>query len=852
MVDQVAPPALVTPGRRSARRSVSLAATWLAFSGAASLVYQVIWIRQLGLVVGIEVQAVTAGVAAFFAGLAIGGWGWGRLADRSDRPWLLYARLELATALCAIVATWAIAHSAMPFAVIQRQWGLVAWVLPVALVAIPATLMGGTLPVVLRAIAPTRKSIAGAGALLYSTNTAGAIAGTLAAGFVLIPACGVTHTGWVAAALNLAAGAGALWSHITTRGDASTLGQSPDRLRSNLPDRTSSRTVERTRRAAIAIYAIAGGVAMGYEVLWSQIIAPLISTRTFAFSIVLATYLVGLGAGSALMKRHVDRLRDPWGTLGLLITLAGTLALLEVALIGPRLLDTQAAVRAWTLTVTGNLLASMCAGFSVAACWVVLVPTALLGAAFPVALRLGVGEDQTGSDTGRVIAANTAGGIVGMVLTGFVLIPALGLVRSLGALAIVAALAGAVCAFWRVDAGRLMRVGVASTIVACAALTILTPADQLARTLVAVHGGQLVSYDESAGGTVAVIEQGQGSHVFRRLYIQGVSNSGDVLTSQRYMRLQALLPLMIHGGDPRDALVIGAGTGITAGALLTYPGLEHRVVAELLPAVIDSVPAFLGNFDMSHDPRIDIRLRDGRRELLSNDQRYDLITLEPPPPSAAGVVNLYSTDFYALAAARLKSRGIVAQWLPLATQNEAETRSLIKSFIDVFPYASLWTTELHEMLLVGSRQPLTLDVPTLRRRLASRDVSDALDAVGIQSPEALLGLWITDRDGLKRYVQDAPAVTDDDPRIEYAPWVNPDAFQSTLTHLLALRKAPPLDRADRTVDQAVQEEGHLIDTFYHSALAAYAGDRTRWREDMETVMSTDGDNAYYRWFAGMD
>ncbi len=153
----------------------------------------------------------------------------------------------------------------------------------------------------------------------------------------------------------------------------------------------------------------------------------------------------------------------------------------------------------------------------------------------------------------------------------------------------------------------------------------------------------MVFYEEGQGGTVAVLEQTAGQKRFRRLYIQGVSNSGDTLPSLRYMRLQALLPLIIHGGEPKSALVIGLGTGITSGALLRFPGLEQRVVAELLPEVVQAASNFQGNFGAATDPGLDIRLRDGRRELLSNAQTYDLITLEPPPPSAAGVVNLYSS-----------------------------------------------------------------------------------------------------------------------------------------------------------------------------------------------------------------
>lgn len=216
-------------------------------------------------------------------------------------------------------------------------------------------------------------------------------------------------------------------------------------------------------------------------------------------------------------------------------------------------------------------------------------------------------------------------------------------------------------------------------------VVLLMPPQRLAELLPGARNGQLTYYHEGKGGTVAVVTQGRQGQTFSRLYIQGVSNTGDAMPSLRYMRLQALLPLLIHNGEPRSALVIGFGTGITAGAMLRYPGLERPVVAELLPEVLQAAPRFKGNYAAVADPRLDIRLRDGRRELLRSEARYDLITLEPPPPSAAGVVNLYSRNFYQLAAARLQPAGLVAQWLPLPTQNDEDSRSLVRSFIDVFP-----------------------------------------------------------------------------------------------------------------------------------------------------------------------
>ncbi|MFJ4053868.1 fused MFS/spermidine synthase [Pseudomonas sp. NPDC089743] len=814
-----------------------LPAALLFVSGGAALIYQVLWVKQLSLVVGVEVYAITAGISAFFAGLAMGGLLFGRWADRLRHPVKLYAGLELAVAVLAVAATLGLAQSAALFSRLEASVGLLAWLLPLSLVGLPAFLMGGTLPVLVRALTPTDAQTGEAGGRLYAANTAGAICGTLLAAFVLLPQLGVTGAACVAGALNLLAALGA-WCG---RGrDERAL---PACAAASLP-----RTPQ--ARLAIALYCLAGGVALGYEVVWTQSIVQFMSTRAFAFSVVLATYLTGLVLGSALYARRADRIRDPWGLFGLLIACAGLLALLQIAGLGRWLVAWQTLLESHVLQLTGSQLAGMCARFAAAAVCVVFIPTTLLGAAFPLALRLAVDSGQVGRDVGAVVALNTLGGIVGVMLTGFVLVPGIGLVRTLVVLACVAAAIGAV-ATWR---GQAVHKGMRAAVLLVGGATLvtgaLTPPERLAQLLPGARSGELVFYQEGRGGTVAVVHQQRQGQAFNRLYIQGVSNTGDAMPSLRYMRLQALLPLLIHRGEPRSALVIGFGTGITAGAMLRYSGLEHPVVAELLPQVLAAAPLFSGNFDAVNDPRLDIRLRDGRRELLRNAQRYDVITLEPPPPSAAGVVNLYSRDFYQLAASRLQEHGLVAQWLPLPTQNDEDSRSLVRSFLDVFPHASLWTTEFHEMLLIGSATPMELDVPRIRQRFEQPQVSAALAQVGVSSVEALLATWVTDRQGLERYAGDAQPVTDDRPRIEYAPWVRPREITRVLPALLALRVAPPLANAAPSVQAAVNDEWALLRRFYGLSLLAYNGNRQAWMREARALAPISAQNPYMRWFTG--
>ncbi|WP_294331891.1 fused MFS/spermidine synthase [Pseudomonas sp.] len=814
-----------------------MACALLGLSGAAALVYQVLWIKQLSLVVGVEVHAVTTGISAFFAGLAIGGLLFGRWADRLLRPVRLYAALELAVAGLGICATLALAHSASLFARWEDSAGWLAWCLPFALVGLPALLMGGTLPVLMRALAPGDGTTAKAGGQLYAANTAGAIIGTLLCAFVLLPRLGVTGSALAAAAMNLVAGALA-WQ---MRG-SHTLPRRQDREAG--PART------RHARLAVALYCIAGGVALGYEVVWSQSIVQFMSTRAYAFAVVLATYLGGLVVGSAVHARYADKLRDPWGMFALLITCAGLLALLQLAGLGRWLVVAQTQAEWLVMQLTGNELAGMCARFATVALSMVFLPTVLLGAAFPLAVRLAVDGDHVGRDVGTIVALNTLGGIAGVALTGFVLVPGIGLVRTLAVLAVVAAVLGLVAVWRGPGVGRRTQVAVLGLAVASAMTAALTPPQRLAELLPGARNGTLAYYREGRGGTVAVVSQERQGQGFNRLYIQGVSNTGDAMPSLRYMRLQALLPLLIHAGEPRSALVIGFGTGITAGAMLRYAGLERPVVAELLPEVLQAAPLFKGNYNAVSDPRLDIRLRDGRRELLRSADRYDLITLEPPPPSAAGVVNLYSRDFYQLAASRLQADGLVAQWLPLPTQNDEDSRSLVRSFIDVFPHAALFTTEFHEMLLIGSPAPLQLDVARISQRFAQPAVAAALGEVGIASPAALLATWVTDRDGLARYAGAAPAVTDDQPRIEYSAWVRPQEITRVLPALLALRQPPRLLNAEPGFAVALNDQWRTLQLFYSLSLHAYNGNRQAWAREAQALARVDGSNPYYRWFLG--
>jgi spermidine synthase len=813
----------------------------VALSGLSALIYQVVWARQLSLVVGSEIYSITIAVSAFFAGLAVGGLFLGRAADRAASTARLYAAVELAIAVMAIGSTFLLSNAAIPFNWMQKHFGVLAWLVPVALVGFPCFAMGGTLPIAVRSLQSEDEKAAEEGGLLYAANTSGGIAGALAASFLLIPRFGLLGTAMVAAAMNLLAGILVYWRTAkNVRTDfltSSVPRHNTDKIRLSLP---------------VVVYAFAGTIALGYEVIWTQAVGQFVSTRAFSFSIVLAIYLSGLAVGAWLGTRLVGDVRASWRIFGLLIAGAALIAMLEFTLMGPWMVNAQFAVGRAVLSVTGNQAARMYTSFLSAGLGLVFLPTVLLGVAFPLALRLVVGDRcWVGRDVGVVIATNTAGGIAGTMLTGFVMVPMLGLVRTLSILTIAGAMLGAILA---VSSGtRTIQIITVVVAIATTTAAIMTPTDRLANLLLATRGGgMLVYYEEALGATVAVAQQHFKDNVFRRLYIQGVSNSGDAMPSMRYMRLQAMVPLLIHRGEPESVLIIGFGTGITAGETLRYPSLQTRVCVELLPSVVRSGQMFPENYKAWSDPRMEIRIGDGRQELSRNNEKYDVITLEPPPPSAQGVANLYSVEFYEVARDRLAPHGLIAQWLPLTTQNDRETRQLVRSFLDVFPYATLWTTELHEMMLVGSDSPITIDPREIQERFSPPTVVASLRAIGVGSPAALLATWVTGHEGLEKFAADAKPVTDNNPRVEYGPWVRSDEITRVLPDMLAVQTDVPLDSADPDLRAEIQTRRQALADFYAAGLAAYQGNHEAWEAAIKRVQAEEPENAYFSYVIGRD
>ncbi|MBV9600901.1 MAG: fused MFS/spermidine synthase [Chloroflexi bacterium] len=748
-------------------------------SGAAGLVYQVAWVRLLGLAFGVTIYAISTVLAAFMGGLAIGSLVGGRRADSVARPLRLYGGVELAVGATALLTPWAFrmlqdVYAGAAQVVDPSQAPVVAGTLRAGLafvvLLVPTALMGATLPLAVRGVRAARAGEADrvggdawAMGLLYATNTAGAIVGCLASGLILIGSLGLSETITLAAGANAIAGAGALLLSLRVAGgpaDGTRGVETRGRTPSDPPPIWTSEL--RRSRVPLIAFAVSGGISLAYEVVWSRILAVLFDASIYGFVLMLATVLAGIAIGGALggaLVRWRSSTRTSaiaFGAFEVGIGLAAVLALVVFS---------DAYTGLTTLRDSGNplLLRFVRTDLRLMAmlCVLTVLPAALLmGATFPVAARLwaaGTG-DGLGRKLGGVYAGNVAGAIVGSLAAGFVLVPLLGAHHSLLLLAGANVLVGVVLLL---DAGQRAPAAICGL---AGALVIAVGALMAPIHEVVFHehfpDQQLLAYWEGLENTVSV---GRDANGIQTLFTNSRGQTNDSPDLVRYHRVMGhLAALLAPSREPR-VLVVGLGAGATPGALAQHSGARIDVV-ELSPSVVAAAPFFrVANADVLSQPNINLVVDDGRNYLLRNRQPYDVVTADVVHPYDAGATNLYSVEYFSLVARSLTRNGIMVQWVSPGTAFEHSL--IIRTFLQAFPHATLW---LGGDLLIGSNSPITLSRAELEARLADPSARSSLAEVGFNHAQDVLAQFRGTDAQLHAYVgASGPVLTDDHPILEY-------------------------------------------------------------------------------------
>lgn len=743
----------------------------LAFflSGASGLIFQTVWIRMLTRSLGATTYAVATVLAVFMAGLALGSWLGGKWADRSRRLLLTYAGLELAIAVVGVAASFLVIDLLGDFYVAWansvRDRPLPLLGLRVAIISgcllPPTLLMGATLPVLTAFL--TRHGLhfqTGLGSV-YAFNTFGAVAGVLVTGLVLLGEVGETGSLLTAAGLNV----------LAVLAVVPALRPISERKPDTPPPTSDTLTPFPWPRRGLALVGlfVSGFTALACEVLWSRQLVLLLETSIYAFSAMLGTFLLGIAWGSSMSSRSELVRQRPFASFGVSEIIIGTwsaVGLLALPLLHELWIHGGGARQEPVLTLPLSV--------GTIGCLVIVLPAAVaFGWQFPLAVRCCVRNAQRpGGETGRAYLINTLGAVAGSLAAGFVLIPQIGVFRTMICLAAVNIAVGALLfaaapkaerGFW----GQLL-LGVAPLVLLAVAIRGDPYLRVLNQRVKAMHDAswQVLRTIESATATSAAA----GSLMTprqRALLINGVGMT-HLCTETKLM---AHLPLALVP-QAKSMLVLCFGMGTTVRSASSYPMLQVHAV-DIVPEVFDLFGYFHADGrQVAARPNVHLHRDDARNYLLLRDETYDIITMDPAPPlHSAGTVNLYTTEFFRLCKRRLTADGVFCLWLPPAA--ETESWFILRSFAEVFPDGSLWGGwDVPGFYLLGGLkavQPSTSDRTALANKLASIPDLGEWDQT-YRTPEKVRGMYLASIPEIVQRIGRTPTVTDDHPFTEFPLW----------------------------------------------------------------------------------
>ena len=729
----------------------------LAFlSGMCALVYEIVWTRAFTPVFGLTVYATTTVLCAFMTGLGIGSALAPRLVERNrHRIWRLYALLEAGIGICAlliprglsaIAGLYGSVGQAVP---VSGAAGMVRFLASLLILAPPTILMGITLPAMVCALRGERGG-ARVG-LLYGLNTVGAAFGCLLVGFVLMERCGIQRTSALTAAMNLLlAGAALLVSRVHRPEGAG-------------PEPAPFAAGALSQPLLYCLYFLIGVVAFGLELCWLRLLVFYLQASAHSFAILLAVHLSGLGLGALVYARLLARrLRSPVAALRTFVVIE-----LMVGLLG-----------AGTLHVSGKLAAAwamlirlvgadgwwLINAEKAAVAALLVFPTAvLMGVIFP--LLAGLCEARGISShaaTGRLYAVNTAGAVVGSLLTGFVLFDLLGIQRTItlfSALSLLIALSALG------GTGRRFQAAAVGLAAMAVVVWVATPPRMLIRQF-EHYVGKVLFYRESASDITFVYERRERGATYRALAFHDGRGTSSTQPVVNYVNRLLAYSSMALKPDAKRVLVISFGCGNTASTFLRFP-IERLDVVDISAGAFQAAPYFATNLDVLRDPRVHTHVEDGRNFLLRSGEAYDIIELELPTLHTDGVVFLYTSEFYRIAAARLAPGGLLSQWIDVLQTQREPSFQLIQTMLQEFPNATLWAAKW-AWWVNGTRggAPLRVDGERVRALFSTPEVEADMRRVGTSLAD-VLGHLVASPHVLAATVAGRPLVTDDRTRLDY-------------------------------------------------------------------------------------
>lgn len=760
----------------------------LFLSGLTSLTYELLWIKQITLLIGGTLYAISAVLCAFMAGLALGAWGGAKLLDRwadtPDRLVKIYGVLEGVIGLYALAFPFLLnlleaGYPALLAASFGSEHLLHFWEFALCtLLMLPATfMMGATLPVVGSwRIGGRHARIFSDLSFLYGINTFGAMAGVLYTQFVGTRLFGISGTLYTAVALNLA-----VFAVCWTWKPAPESAASPEEAGPKPNARSPKQETPPGRKLGwllLILFMVSGMVALSSEILWTRILVFPLGSSLYSFAIILATFLFGIALGSMTAEKVLRP--GNWVFKFIAVEIA-------VGVLGLFLIPALDHLTEWTRRLDEMFYALEASPLrtlslrSLMAFAFMILPTIGFGMIFPLAGHIHFNLFGTVARTlGGSYAVNTLGAIAGTVLTPFVFVPLFGIRISLFLLYALLLILGAVAWVWHRGAGarRYVTAWAVCTAVLGVQIALSPPGvsmetpgrHNLARIEIDTkpENLKLLDYKEGDFSTLSVVEDKRTGA--RTLYVDGFSTAtaSDTAGGSAYMQAMGLVPMLVHP-NPKDALVMCFGTGSTLGTVARFPGVAVDGV-EIDRNVLGLAHWFeRWNHRVLEQPQVDVHVQDARRFIRWTDRKYDVITLEPMSPVQAGVNNLYSREFYKEAHKRLKEGGIMMQWLPLHLVTQEDAWAILKTFRAEFDHVTVWNSFLTRIvLLVGSDTPVSLNKSRWDATMRNPELKTLAAQIGLHGFIDFMDFYITDGGALEPLLASAKIITDDHRILEHS------------------------------------------------------------------------------------
>ncbi|KPJ92314.1 MAG: hypothetical protein AMJ53_09635 [Gammaproteobacteria bacterium SG8_11] len=728
---------------------VQLAATFLLLSGIASLTYQVTWVRLLGLSMGSTSASISTVLAAFFMGLALGSY----LAERITRNRInnlsIYIYLEVIIGISGLLLLPILLNLDSVMAATPMLGSAIStkFAVTMLLLSVPTICMGATFPVMAAILIRRHSEVGLRMSQLYSLNTAGAVLGAALAGFVFVPNWGLDGAIYIAFAIN--AFIVAMGLYLNRR-----ISLPPIEGAAHIPatDEKAASIIEEApfRIRALLVLFATGFVSIATEVGWTKYLSIFTGTTIYGFAAILTVFLMGIAAGSWMVKSHLQNLRRPE------LWMAGGLVLLGVSLLLTR---AGLSLVPPIYQAVNHLPADASVKHAVKYMVVFLLifpPTFIFGALFPLNLKLYCGNLQgVRSRIGKAYAVNTVASIAGSVAAGFWIIPQFGTDVLLTAMAFIIL----VMPFLFVPTFPKALPRVAVPIVALLAISSswALPNINYERLISSVQydddarAGKIPKYlflKEGKAGVISMVTYND-QHV--KLQNNGLNESFiDLKNDKNVLLVETLLGLVPYflNEDPKRAFVVGFGGGITTRALTNTENLNSIKVVELEPLVVEAGRAIVdGEIAALEDPRVVLEFNDARNTLLTETYTYDVIAAQPSHPWVARASNVFTREFFQLINSRLNDGGIYGQWVNLFNMDATTLRSIFKAFYDVFPHGmSFANLDTGDLLLFGANHKLVFEYEKIAKRMAEPNIKRVLDYHDIYEPKDLLWYFALSRE----------------------------------------------------------------------------------------------------------